>query len=105
MKRRVAVFVDAGFFTRIFTKKVDPDMKMNPEQLAKLMWRYWISHVDRRNGEQIYRIYFYDCPPLRNKAQHPISKENISICTNKFRRPLRPFFYGRGKARSGRAWL
>ncbi|WP_155275459.1 hypothetical protein [Gallibacterium anatis] len=48
MKRKVAIFVDAGFFIRIFTSKIDPEMKMSPEKLAKEMWRYWIRHVDRR---------------------------------------------------------
>lgn len=79
MIRKVAIFVDAGFFTRIFTSKIDPNMTMLPEKLAELMWRYWIQHVDRKNGEKIYRIYFYDCPPLQNKAQHPIIKQEINF--------------------------
>ena len=80
--KRVAIFVDAGFFTRIFTNQVDPNMEMDAEQLAKLMWKYWIRHVDRKNGEQIYRIYFYDCPPLQNKAQHPITRQDINFANS-----------------------
>lgn len=79
MKRKVAVFVDAGFFYRIFANKIDPEMQLTPEHMAKLMWQYWIRHVDRKNGEQIYRIYFYDCPPLQNKAQHPITRCDINF--------------------------
>lgn len=82
MKRKVAIFVDTGFFIRIFTSKIDPEMKMSPEKLAKEMWRYWIRHVDRRNGEQLYRIYFYDCPPLMNKAQHPITGKEINFAVS-----------------------
>lgn len=78
-RRTVAIFVDAGFFTRIFTTHVDPDMKMAPEELAKKMWHYWIKHVDRRNGEELYRIYFYDCPPLSHKAHHPITNKLIDF--------------------------
>jgi uncharacterized LabA/DUF88 family protein len=77
--RTVAIFVDAGFFTRIFTTFVDPDMQMDPEVLAKKMWHYWIKHVDRRNGEELYRIYFYDCPPLSHKAHHPITNKLIDF--------------------------
>lgn len=51
MKRKVAIFVDAGFFIRLFTSKIDPNMIMSPEKLAKAMWHYWIKHVDRKNGE------------------------------------------------------
>lgn len=39
-RRTVAIFVDAGFFNRIFTSAVDPEMKMVPEDLAKKMWHY-----------------------------------------------------------------
>lgn len=75
--KKVAIFVDAGFFNRLFTTLVDSRMKMGPEELAKRMWHYWIKHVDRRNGEELYRIYYYDCPPLSHIAHHPI--KNIQI--------------------------
>ncbi len=77
-RRTVAIFVDAGFFNRIFTSHVDPDMIMAPEELAKKMWHYWIKHVDRKN-EELYRIYFYDCPPLHHKAHHPITNKQIDF--------------------------
>jgi uncharacterized LabA/DUF88 family protein len=77
--RSVAIFVDAGFFNRMFTTLVDPEMKMGPEELAKKMWHYWIKHVDRRNGEQLYRIYYYDCPPLSRIAHHPIKNKQIDF--------------------------
>ncbi len=77
--RTVAIFVDAGFFNRIFTTFVDPKMEMEPEELAKKMWHYWIKHVDRNNGEKLYRIYYYDCPPLSHKAHHPITKVQIDF--------------------------
>lgn len=82
-RKTVAVFVDAGFFNRIFTSHVDPEMEMDPEELAKQMWRYWIRHVDRKNGEELYRIYFYDCPPLSHKVQHPISDKHIDFGKSK----------------------
>lgn len=78
-KRTVAVFVDAGFFVRKFTKIADPKMTADPKRLAKAMWHYWIKHVDRKNGEELYRIYFYDCPPLTHKAHHPISNRLIDF--------------------------
>lgn len=81
MKRKVAIFVDAGFFIRLFTNKIDPEMTMSPEKLAKEMWRYWIRHVDR-NHEELYRIYFYDCPPLTNKVQHPITGKEINFANS-----------------------
>ena len=78
-QRTVAIFVDAGFFNRNFTKIADPDMTVEPERLAKAMWHYWIKHVDRRNGEELYSIYYYDCPPLSHKAHHPITNQLIDF--------------------------
>ena len=78
-RRTVAIFVDAGFFIRIFTKSADPLMTANPEKLAKQMWHYWIKHVDRKNSEELYRIFFYDCPPLSHKAHHPITNRFIDF--------------------------
>ncbi len=78
-QRTVAIFVDAGFFTRLYTKIADPNMQVEPVRLAKAMWHYWIKHVDRKNGEQLYRIYFYDCPPLSHKAHHPITNQLIDF--------------------------
>jgi len=78
-QKTVAIFVDAGFFTRIYTTIADPEMKVDPKRLAKAMWHYWIKHVDRKNGEQLYRIYFYDCPPLSHKAHHPITNQLIDF--------------------------
>ncbi|MCW7555070.1 NYN domain-containing protein [Endozoicomonas gorgoniicola] len=77
-RRTVAIFVDAGFFNRLFTKLVDPEMTMDPAELAKKMWHYWIQHVDRRN-EDLYRIYYYDCPPLTHKVHHPITNKQIDF--------------------------
>lgn len=78
-KRTVAVFVDAGFFVRKFTRIADPEMNADPNQLAKAMWHYWIKHVDGKNGEELYRIYYYDCPPLSHKAHHPITNRLIDF--------------------------
>lgn len=78
-RNTVAIFVDAGFFTRMFTNKVDPDMNLAPRELAKKMWQYWMRHVDKHNGEELYRIYFYDCPPLKELYHHPITNRQIDF--------------------------
>lgn len=54
-------------------------MEMPAKVLAERMWHYWIKHVDRKNGEELYRIFYYDCPPLEIKAEHPITKEQLNF--------------------------
>ncbi|TBR42796.1 NYN domain-containing protein [Marinomonas agarivorans] len=78
-QRKVAIFVDAGFFTRKFTKLIDPDMSVHAEALAKAMWHYWIKHIDSKKGEHLYRIYYYDCPPLSHKVHHPLTNQLIDF--------------------------
>lgn len=77
--RKVAIFVDAGFFNRFFLPVIDPDMNCPASELAKKMWHYWIKHVNRSAGESLYRIFYYDCPPLENIAHHPITNRQIDF--------------------------
>ena len=31
------------------------------------------------HDEQIYRIFFYDCPPLEDRFVHPVTDQNIDF--------------------------
>lgn len=54
-------------------------MQLSAQELAKKMWQYWMHHVDRKNGEELYRIYYYDCPPLTDFHHHPITNKQINF--------------------------
>ena len=77
--QRVAILVDGDFFLRSFRRAMDPERKLPVAELAKLMWRYWMRHVDRKRGEILHRIFFYDCPPLTKKFHHPTSGKLIDF--------------------------
>jgi uncharacterized LabA/DUF88 family protein len=79
MATGVAVLVDGDYFVRLFRRKVNPTKSMSGTELAKLMWRYWILHADPLHDEQIYRIFFYDCPPLEDRFVHPVTDQNIDF--------------------------
>ncbi|MDD5034645.1 MAG: NYN domain-containing protein [Methylococcaceae bacterium] len=32
-----------------------------------------------KQKDQLYRIYFYDCPPLKKKLHHPISNQSLDL--------------------------
>lgn len=99
---KTAVFVDGAFFLlcarRIFGS-------LPPDELAGKLWHYSLRHIcpmhekkrdelpenekvlqDRRDFnyslEHLYRIFFYDCPPLRKKMHHPITHECIDYATS-----------------------
>ena len=75
-------------------KKCFKDSKDHSAQVvAKNMYTMLLSHVDNEN---LYRILYYDCPPLTKKAHNPItgnsvdfSKSNVAIFRNEFLEELK----------------
>lgn len=82
---RTAILVDGGFFVkrslRIFGQ-------VAPEDLADKLCSYcgkhlWAHNYHAKDGEserdELYRIFYYDCPPLSKKFQHPLTKQTIDF--------------------------
>jgi len=76
---RVAILIDGGFFIkrhkRLFTKTDHTD----PAAVAKDVGKMANAHVDRKKGESLYRVFYYDCPPLSKKVHNPISGRAIDF--------------------------
>lgn len=94
MTEKTAIFIDGAFFIkraqRIFGAQT-------PTNLADLLWRYALRHVqptafkyDKNHPDEadaafhysldhLYRIFFYDCPPLQKKMHHPVTKQCIDF--------------------------
>ncbi len=78
---RVAILVDLGFFLPRYRTLIEGDA--NPshtaKQVATTLFRTAERHVAREHGEQLYRIFVYDCKPLDKKAHHPITGKAIDF--------------------------
>lgn len=86
----VAVFVDGGFFLKRI-RHVFPDVDhADPVAVADLIHghalrhRYQLTGRDQRGRDvfesfDLYRIFFYDCPPLEKKMHWPISNRAIDF--------------------------
>lgn len=65
--------VDGSFFIyrarRIWGKKT-------PYELAHILMKYCKAHVDF-DGRELYRIFYYDCPPADLITQHPLTGQQI----------------------------
>ncbi len=75
---KTAILIDGGFFI-IRAKHVFG--KLSSVELAKKMQEYCVKHLNKgkySKGE-LYRIFFYDCPPLEKKMMNPISKRTIDF--------------------------
>ncbi len=67
--------VDGGFF--FYRYRATYGANHSPEVVAKNLFTMCISHLSEKND--LYRIFFYDCPPLSKKAHNPISKKAVDF--------------------------
>ncbi len=75
--KRVAILVDGGFYKwrahALFGEK-------SAEERARELFDYCMLHVRRRDCIcDLYRIFYYDCPPADGVIFNPISKKNIDL--------------------------
>jgi uncharacterized LabA/DUF88 family protein len=72
-----AVLVDGGFFLHRY-RSLRGDMP--PGRVARDLHRMCLEHLRQERSErQLYRIFFYDCPPLSKKAHNPVSGRAIDF--------------------------
>ncbi len=70
-----AILVDGSFFLKRYYKCF-PNSKMHsPKTVAKNMYTMLLKHVE---GQTLYRIFYYDSPPLDNRVHNPITSRNIN---------------------------
>ncbi len=72
----IAILVDGAFFFKRYKRCFTNGATHSPAQVAKNMYTMLLRHVE---NEELYRIFFYDCPPLSKKAHNPISKRPIDF--------------------------
>lgn len=83
---RVAILVDGSFFLKRFRSicKVDKDFEhYNPEYISKKFQEFTLSHLnDEKHSpspDYLYRIFYYDYPPLNVASHYPVSKNFIDF--------------------------
>lgn len=78
---KTAILVDGGFFTKRFSTLLGPaDPKIRADQLMS----YCRRHLSEKRGDgsykhELYRIFYYDCPPLDTCIFHPFLMRNINL--------------------------
>lgn len=73
---KVAILVDGGFYRRraqfLFGEKSAYD---RCAELMDYCWRH--LRADQNEKRELYRIFYYDCPPMTKKLYHPLLKVQI----------------------------
>ena len=74
---KTAILVDGGFYkTRartLFGEKT-------PAERAYELEQYCMAHIhNKKDNIELYRVFYYDCPPLSKKAFHPFLQKQIDL--------------------------
>ncbi len=78
-----AILIDGGFFLKRLPLCYPARNHKDATVVAKTAFELALSHLEDRdyNGRkrELYRIFFYDCPPMSKKAHWPISRHAIDF--------------------------
>lgn len=80
--KTTAILVDGAFYRkRAHYLRGDK----TPSQRADELYAYCMSHIRNQKAipfhedRELYRIFYYDCPPLHTTVYHPLLKKNINF--------------------------
>lgn len=90
-----AVLVDGGFYRKraraLFGEKT-------PDQRADELMEYCRRHI-REAGSNLYRIFYYDCPPSSKVVFHPLTGRSVNLAKSAIYSWSHDFFTALGKKR------
>lgn len=74
---KTAILVDGGFFRK---RAKHLWGEHTPEETARALFSYCKRHLTERSREHdLYRIFYYDCPPIRKQMYHPLTRQTVDF--------------------------
>lgn len=87
-----AILIDGAYFIKRF-RNIEPHNAYDAKRAAEFAFRSAVAHLNEPYGSksgnggqrqgtrrhELYRIFFYDCPPLEKKLHNPITKKSIDF--------------------------
>lgn len=74
---QTAILVDGGFYRKIANHKWG---QHPPKEAAQALFKYCIRHLkERERQHDLYRIFYYDCPPIKKQIYHPLTQSTIDF--------------------------
>ena len=75
---RCAILVDGAFYRRRASKALgDKSPKDRADELIAYCWRHLKWHG--QTAAELYRIYYYDCPPITKQVYHPYLQKTVDL--------------------------
>lgn len=83
-KMTTAVFIDGAFFIKKVRSSMDKSEHYHAQKFAGIAFSMAMAHLSLHHKQnkaidELYRIFFYDCPPLTKKHHLPISQKSIDF--------------------------
>ena len=74
---QTAILVDGGFYRKIANHK----WGQHPlKEAAQALFKYCIRHLkERERLHDLYRIFYYDCPPIKKQIYHPLTQSTVDF--------------------------
>jgi hypothetical protein len=81
MTMLTAILVDGSFFIKRYRAIFPNGKEETPSQVAINRYDMLLKHIKQKKEpyRQLYRIFYYDCPPLTKKAHNPITGKPIDF--------------------------
>ena len=80
---KTAILVDGSFFIKRYRCLYDKGHTKSPNQVARDLYGGLLRDlrgINKKNTKkELYRILYYDCPPLTKRAQNPVTKKGFSF--------------------------
>ena len=79
---KTAILVDGGFYRKRASTLWN---HKSPEDRADELYGYCMAHlndVQKYENRELYRIFYYDCPPTKKKVFHPLLNRTIDFGKN-----------------------
>lgn len=75
---KTAILVDGGFYRYRAQKCLG---KILPKERASELISYCWKHLNWKDEDpcDLYRIFYYDCPPLSTQVYHPFLKRSVDL--------------------------
>lgn len=72
---KTAILVDGGFYRK---RAYSLWGNKTAEDRAKELQAYCTAHIKSQKSE-LYRVFYYDCEPIKGVVYHPLLKKNINL--------------------------
>lgn len=74
---KTAILVDGGFYRKRAIAFIG---HKTAKERASELENYCRKHLQQKYGDhELYRIFYYDCPPMAKKVYHPLTKQQVDF--------------------------